>query len=191
MLAKGISSPAPLDELESHLREEIEQQLKSGANELVAYQAAAQHIGRSELLQSEFKRAAGFGGWLGGNQAAGIHRALGLFWAINCAVHLALIVPSFLALSRIAGFNFTVFFLVALVFEGIYLRGLIGSILWFRGINRDRRIIRMIAALQLLETMVMVMIFPQGLLVTGGIFIFSAATIYLLRPPVAAAVVAG
>ena len=30
MLAAGIKTPVPLEELESHLREEIEQQMKSG-----------------------------------------------------------------------------------------------------------------------------------------------------------------
>ena len=33
MLAAGIKTPVPLEELEIHLREEIEQQMKSGIGE--------------------------------------------------------------------------------------------------------------------------------------------------------------
>ena len=33
MLAAGVKSPVPLEELESHLREDIEQQVQSGLSE--------------------------------------------------------------------------------------------------------------------------------------------------------------
>ena len=38
MLAAGIKTPAPLDELESHLRDEIEHQMNSGQGEAEALQ---------------------------------------------------------------------------------------------------------------------------------------------------------
>ena len=38
MLAAGIKTPVPLEELEIHLREEIERQMKSGLNEQDAFE---------------------------------------------------------------------------------------------------------------------------------------------------------
>ena len=54
MLAAGIQSPATLDELESHLREEIERQLRLGMGDMQAFMAAVQEIGPAHLVQSEF-----------------------------------------------------------------------------------------------------------------------------------------
>ena len=56
MLVAGIKTPVPLEELESHLREEIEQQMKSGCNEQQAYKNALQHLGESDALNTEFKQ---------------------------------------------------------------------------------------------------------------------------------------
>jgi hypothetical protein len=57
MLEAGIQSPVPLEELESHLREEIEQQLKSGISAQTAFLIAAERIGLGSSLKAEFKRA--------------------------------------------------------------------------------------------------------------------------------------
>ena|ERR1039458_7377903 len=56
MLAAGIKTPVPLEELEIHLREEIEQHIKSGLNDSQAFQAAIEEIGQAHLLQKEFKK---------------------------------------------------------------------------------------------------------------------------------------
>jgi hypothetical protein len=56
MLAAGIKTPVPLDELESHLREEIERQMKSGPNEQEAFTAAAQKLGQASALKREFQK---------------------------------------------------------------------------------------------------------------------------------------
>ena len=56
MLAAGIKTPVPLDELESHLREEIERQMKSGSDEAEAFKTAVQKIGQARLIQDEFKQ---------------------------------------------------------------------------------------------------------------------------------------
>ena len=56
MLAAGIQNPVPQEELEIHLREEIERHTKSGLNEAEAFQAAAENIGQAHLLQEEFKK---------------------------------------------------------------------------------------------------------------------------------------
>ena len=57
MLAAGIESPAPLEELEIHLREGIERQVKSGLNEQNAFEISVQHIGQSKMLKNEFKKS--------------------------------------------------------------------------------------------------------------------------------------
>jgi hypothetical protein len=56
MLAGGVKSPVPLDELESHLREDINQKMRSGLNEAQALAAAVQEIGRPDMLRNEFTK---------------------------------------------------------------------------------------------------------------------------------------
>lgn len=56
MLAAGIKSPAPLEELETHLREEIEQQTKSGLNPPQAFEVAVRKIGHARTLRKEFNK---------------------------------------------------------------------------------------------------------------------------------------
>ena len=57
MLAAGIETPAPLEELEIHLREEIERRVESGLNEQMAFEIAAEQIGCATLLRREFIKA--------------------------------------------------------------------------------------------------------------------------------------
>jgi hypothetical protein len=59
MRAAGIKTPVPLEELESHLRDEIEQQTRSGLNAREAFHSAIQKIGEGKVLKSEFKRIGG------------------------------------------------------------------------------------------------------------------------------------
>jgi hypothetical protein len=56
MLAAGIKTPVPLEELEIHLREEIERLMKSGLNEQEAFEIAVQQIGKASLLEAEFEK---------------------------------------------------------------------------------------------------------------------------------------
>ncbi len=64
MLAGGIKSLVLLDELEGHLREEIERLTKSGSPPPVAFDAAVQQIGDAILLKKEFKKISGVSVWL-------------------------------------------------------------------------------------------------------------------------------
>src|SRR5438045_1153050 len=57
MLAAGIKTPVPLEELESHLREDIEQQTRSGATPEQAFSVAARRIGKASSLKQEFDKA--------------------------------------------------------------------------------------------------------------------------------------
>jgi hypothetical protein len=59
MLAAGIESPVPLEELENHLRAEIEQHLKSGLPGQRAFEISVPHLGPPELLKNEFKKSEG------------------------------------------------------------------------------------------------------------------------------------
>jgi hypothetical protein len=59
MLAAGIKSPVPLEELEIHLREEIERQMKSGLSEQTSFEAAVQQIGKAHMLKNEFEKVDG------------------------------------------------------------------------------------------------------------------------------------
>jgi len=56
MLAAGIQTPVPLEELEIHLREDIERQTKLGLDEQEAFKTAIQRIGQPKMLKSEFKK---------------------------------------------------------------------------------------------------------------------------------------
>jgi hypothetical protein len=59
MLAAGIKFPVPLEELEIHLREEIERQMKLGLNEQKAFEISVSRVGRPEILVGEFKKSEG------------------------------------------------------------------------------------------------------------------------------------
>ena len=56
MLAAGIKTPVPLEELEGHLREDAERQMRSGSSAQQAFAAAAQRMGPASVLQTEFKK---------------------------------------------------------------------------------------------------------------------------------------
>jgi cation transport ATPase len=57
MLAAGIKTPVPLEELESHLREEIERKVKAGANQQEAFTSAVQKLGSAQVVRAEFEKA--------------------------------------------------------------------------------------------------------------------------------------
>ena len=56
MLAAGIKTPVPLEELENHLREEIERQAEAGLSETEAFKASVQKIGPAQDVQNEFRK---------------------------------------------------------------------------------------------------------------------------------------
>ena len=56
MLAAGIESPVPLDELESHLRDDIARQLQKGISAEEAFETAAKRLGCANGLRQEFKK---------------------------------------------------------------------------------------------------------------------------------------
>jgi len=56
MLVAGIKTPVPLEELEIHLREEIERQVKSGNIAQQAFANAIQQIGKADVIKNEFEK---------------------------------------------------------------------------------------------------------------------------------------
>jgi hypothetical protein len=56
MRSAGIQSPVPLEELELHLREEIERQTKAGLNKPDAFTSAVQKLGPAHTVQTEFMK---------------------------------------------------------------------------------------------------------------------------------------
>jgi hypothetical protein len=56
MLAAGIKPPVPLDELESHLREDIHVLLSAGEPEPRAFELAVSRLGSPGSVQTEFKK---------------------------------------------------------------------------------------------------------------------------------------
>ena len=56
MLAAGIQTPVPLEELEIHLREDIAQQMKTGSNQQDAFASAVQKLGSAHTVQTEFMK---------------------------------------------------------------------------------------------------------------------------------------
>lgn len=59
MIADGIKFTVLLDELESHLRDDVDQQMSSGAPAEEAFREAVQRIGPADNLQEEFTNAGG------------------------------------------------------------------------------------------------------------------------------------
>jgi hypothetical protein len=57
MLAAGIQTPVPLEELEIHLRDDIERQVKSGRSEPEAFEISTWKIGQPTMLKDEFKKS--------------------------------------------------------------------------------------------------------------------------------------
>jgi hypothetical protein len=56
MVAAGIRTPVPLEELESHLRDDIEQQVRSGLDPQQAFEAAVNSLGQADPLTKEFAK---------------------------------------------------------------------------------------------------------------------------------------
>ena len=56
MAEGGIKHEAVLDELENHLREDVERQLRTGMPAEQAFETAAQKIGPASALKSEFRK---------------------------------------------------------------------------------------------------------------------------------------
>jgi hypothetical protein len=58
MLSAGLRNPLVLDELESHLREDVQRRMQSGLGAEQAFESAVRCIGQPDALQNEFAKSA-------------------------------------------------------------------------------------------------------------------------------------
>lgn len=61
MIAGGVKTESILDELESHVREDVERSVRSGRDAEKAFAAAVKKIGPASALKKEFKKSAAAG----------------------------------------------------------------------------------------------------------------------------------
>jgi hypothetical protein len=120
MAAGGIKTPAVLDELEAHLREDVERQMRTGHDEGEAFEAAVQHIGRSDLLKAEFAK-------IGEAKELPIGRVAGAACCVAAALYSMMLAPNlFITIPELVPWQrnlglmavvLTVFFLASLRFS--------------------------------------------------------------------------
>lgn len=155
MVAAGVKPPVPLEELESHLREEVAQQTKSGVKEPEAFHLAVLKIGQPGLLKREFAKVGGFYGFLSRRRTLkitlSVHGLLGLTWLICLLNHFGRSSPIYngrsllgwlIASTRISNGQSLLVFL-------IFSAALAGSVLLVFHSKWERSIIRTIALLSL------------------------------------------
>ena len=149
MLAAGIKTPVTLEELESHLREEIEQQMKSGLAEEGAFHFAIQTIGQASLLKEAFDQAGDFDGCLGDNKFIKTNRILGAFWVAQGFWYLSDLFPllGHVNLSLKSGPSWGFFILATAI--GVAFAGAWGGACLIRGTKSGRTIIGATAVLGL------------------------------------------
>lgn len=188
MLAAGIKSPVPLEELESHLREAIEEQIQMGASEEKAFCIAVENIGQPTPLKLEFRNG-DFLNWLGDDKNTRINRAFALFWLALCgkasfSIGYVWVSGAFLrAVAGIGLFSLTIGLFVTVFFEIIYIRGLIAAICLMMGKNREIRTLRFIAALEIVADISQIVVLKTASMVTIALTIITLASIFLMRLP--------
>lgn len=137
MLAAGIKSPVPLEELECHLREEIEREIRSGASPQAAFENSARRIGEPRKIKSEFEKI----------HLPALRRFLAALWFAGCLWSFATVCRDIVP-NPSSGSPHLLFASSLVAF--IYAAGVLGSCLLFRGSKWGISIIRMIAALLLI-----------------------------------------
>ena len=186
MLAAGIKTPVPLEELEIHLREEIEQQSKTGLDERQAFEIAVQQIGPREVLRSEFSKNSCSSWRSGDDRTTKTNQILGVLWLAQSIGFLIRFATSPAAAAIILYFPhywqfFTVFFTL------LSSTGVVGSLLLFRGAMLGLSIIRIMAVLEFLLCAIEYATDDKSfgdLNYWFGISsVFSFITIWLLRSP--------
>jgi hypothetical protein len=185
MLAAGIKSPVPLEELESHLREEIEKQVQSGISEQLAFEAAIQHIGQAGPLKAEFRNA-GFLNWWGEDNQTRINRFFALLWLAFCWwALLEMAVPfSTMFYETTPPFGgVTPGFFLMFIFVVIFLRGMGAGIRLFGGNNKEIRFLLLIAVLGLIAIVAQILTFRPVSSMDIALAIFNIASLCLMRSP--------
>ena len=182
MRVAGIQEPQTLAELESHLREEIEAQVKLGVSETDAFEMAVKKIGPARGLKIEFTKAGGWAGWLAADKATLINRVLGLLWLVYCAGRFWKLTQGLRVGMLHPDFKITPLLLVAILMDLIFLRGLVASGLLMGGVSRERRFIWLLAILDAVGGVVVLLTKPFQPL-SFAYTIIGLVSIWLLWPP--------
>ena len=181
MLAAGVKAPVPLDELESHLRDEIEQQRSAGLSETEAYETAVLKIGEGGSLKAEFAKTSGILAWFGDDQGTRINHVLGVLWFAQCLWFLTTMAMGlFKNFALPTAFTFEELFIM--LYLGMLIAGIQGSIRVFRGMASGRRTIMTLAVMGLVLAIVQVLRFRSFSFLAWIITVFYLASIWLLRP---------
>jgi hypothetical protein len=80
----GLASPEVFEELESHLRDEVESQLCAGLDPARAFENAVMKMGQAGSIKREFSK-------LGGDSGIGLRKLLALFCSLAAPLMLALV----------------------------------------------------------------------------------------------------
>jgi len=139
MLAAGIPAPIPLDELEAHLRDDIQRAVQGGDSEEQAFCVGVERLGSPGTLKVEFAKSKP---WWGDGCATGTERVLGVLWAV------ANVWPFYITVLYLfrGVYESVLAFSEGLFFVGLYGAQLFGGLLLFRGSQLGRSIIRTAAA---------------------------------------------
>jgi hypothetical protein len=186
MLAAGIKTPVPLDELESHLREEIERQMQLGENAQQAFEVAVARIGRAEVLKAEFAKAKGRLSFSGDNKSTKTDRILGALWLTGCAWSFNTVCHQRISSHPPYVSPDPSLILMNMDAVLIYAAGVIGSVFLFRGAMWGRSIVRMLALLMMVACIAQIL--NSGMLAgwrvgCGIVAVFSLISIWLLHAP--------
>jgi hypothetical protein len=182
MLAAGIQ-PVPLEELESHLREEIEELVEAGAPEERAFRMAAENIGQAVPLKTEFQKA-GFLNWLGDDKNIRINNVFAFFWLLSCLWDFFSVAKPFGHWIAAESFsNITPDLFLAFILGVIFLRGIVASIRLLSGKSSEIRTLKFIAVLGLAAFVAQIIIFKMASPLAIVYAAFMAASLWLMRVP--------
>jgi hypothetical protein len=168
----GIKRAVLLEELESHLRQDVEQQMQLGWTAQEAFEVAVARIGRADELKREFAK---------GDKSSNVNRVLGVLWLAGCLL-------SFNTVCRqhptVSGGGTVLAMSMCGLF--IYAAGVVGSVFLIRGAKWGRSVVRMLALLMVIACFAQILNFgmaAQWRVWCGVVTGFSLVTIWLLHAP--------
>lgn len=186
MQAAGIKVPELLDELESHLREDVEHRMRQGSTAQGAFEVAIRNMGKIDLLKAEFDKCGDFFSWLGCSKSTRTDRILGLLWLAGCSWSFSTMCRRCITARSLATSTDMRLFLLDLLIAVIYLVGMFGSVLLLQGADWGHRIVRMLALLMLIACAAQIFDFEMitsWRVWCGCVAAFSLGSIVLLYRP--------
>jgi hypothetical protein len=176
MLSAGIKTPVPLEELEIHLREDIEQQMKSGLSEQDAFNSTVKKIGEAGLLKTEFKKADCSGSLIKS------HRVLAMLWMTLCGAPILYFLGFLLHVRNSHPVViYTLDFDLAVLFCLLALAGAVAGFPLFRGAQWARKLFVPIAVLSVMATIAWIIAVGSLSMFIAAFDFLSLASVVLLQ----------